>query len=68
VPKPLALWGIFSSLVLSGFSLAIIVFPSLWTVLGMTYMAPMGIYEVGIGLWLLIKGIRLPTVSNAGRP
>ncbi len=66
VPKALAAWGIFSSLVLSGFSLAIIVFPSLWTVLGMTYMAPMGIYEAGIGLWLLIKGIRAPTVSKEG--
>jgi hypothetical protein len=41
-----------------------IVFPGLW-VIGMSYMMPMGLYEVGLGFWLLIKGIRTPTVQQA---
>jgi len=63
VPKALAAWGIFSSLVLAAVTLAIIVFPSLAR-MGLTYMIPMGIYEVGLGLWLLIKGIREPLGSE----
>lgn len=58
VPRALAAWGIFSSLLLAIVTLAIMVFPS-WAALGLTYMMPMGIYEVGLGLWLLVKGIRL---------
>lgn len=59
VPKSIAVWGIFASLTLSAGALAIIVFPRLG-VMGMSYMAPMGIFEVGLGFWLLFKGIRLP--------
>jgi Domain of unknown function (DUF4386) len=59
VPKALAAWGIFSSMVLAIVTLAIMVFPGLGA-LGVTYMVPMGIYEVGLGLWLLIKGIQGP--------
>ena len=58
VPKAIAAWGIFSSLVLAGLTLIIIVLPGLGTTLGLTYMVPMFFYEVGLGLWLVIKGIR----------
>lgn len=60
IPRVLAAWGIFSSLVLSIVTLIIIVFPSLGSALGLTYMAPMFFYEVGLGLWLLIRGLREP--------
>jgi hypothetical protein len=60
VPKAMAAWGIFSSLLLAVGTLAIMVFPGLGAV-GLAYMMPMGIYEVGLGLWLLIKGIRAPS-------
>ena len=60
VPKVLAAWGIFASLVLALVTLGIMVFPAL-AALGLTYMVPMGIYEVGLGCWLLFKGI---TTSN----
>jgi hypothetical protein len=56
VPKTLAIFGIFSSLVLALVTLGIMVFPAL-AELGLTYMLPMGIYEVGLGFWLLLKGI-----------
>ena len=59
VPKALALLGIFGALLLAFGSLAIIVFPTLGRA-GMSYMMPMGIYEVVLGFWLLIKGIRAP--------
>jgi hypothetical protein len=58
IPRALAAWGIFSSLLLAVVTLAIIVFPSLAALLKLAYMAPMGIYEIGLGLWLLFKGIQ----------
>ena len=60
IPRSLAAWGIFSSLVLTVVTLVVMVFPTLGATLGLTYMLPMGIYEVGLGLWLLVKGIQAP--------
>jgi hypothetical protein len=57
IPRVLAGWGIFASLVMALMSLAIIVFPTL-SRLGLTYMMPMGLYEFGLGFWLLIRGIQ----------
>ena len=57
IPRVLAGWGIFASLVMTLMSLAIIIFPVL-SKLGLTYMMPMGLYEFGLGFWLLIKGIQ----------
>lgn len=59
VPRALAAWGIFASSVLAFGTLAIMLFPALGVV-GLTYMAPMFLFEVGLGLWLLIKGLRVP--------
>lgn len=64
VPRALAAWGIFSSLVLAIVTWTIIVFPSLGHVLGLGYMAPMFFYEVGLGLWLLVKGIHAPIAQR----
>jgi hypothetical protein len=64
VPKAFALLGIFASLLLVLGSLAIIVFPGLG-VIGMSYMMPMALYEVGLGFWLLIKGIKAPSSQHA---
>ncbi|HYK01193.1 MAG TPA: DUF4386 domain-containing protein [Thermoanaerobaculia bacterium] len=57
IPRPIAVWGIFASLVLTLGTLAIVIFPTLG-VIGLSYMAPMFFYEVGLGLWLLVKGLR----------
>jgi len=57
VPRALAAWGIFASLALAIVTLVIVVFPRAGDVMGLAYMAPMGLYEVGLGLWLLVKGI-----------
>ncbi|HWM23430.1 MAG TPA: DUF4386 domain-containing protein [Chthoniobacterales bacterium] len=61
IPRALALLGIFGSLLLAVMTLVTMVFPRVYEVLGMSYMMPMGLYEVGLGFWLLIKGIKAPT-------
>ena len=63
VPQALATFGIFSALLLALGTLTIILVPRLGAI-GMAYMMPMGLYEVGLGLWLLIKGLRSPVVLN----
>jgi hypothetical protein len=60
IPRALAAWGIGSSLVLAVVTLAVMVFPDLGEVTGLAYMAPMFVYEVGLGLWLVVRGIRAP--------
>jgi hypothetical protein len=59
IPRWLAILGIFGSLLLSIVTLSIMVFPDLGAI-GLSYMMPMGIYEVGLGLWLFVKGIQTP--------
>lgn len=63
IPRSLAVLGIVGSLMLTLGTLAILVFPSLGEVMGLAYMAPLGIYEVGVGLWLVVKGIQSPIVE-----
>jgi hypothetical protein len=63
IPRGLAAWGIFSSLVVAIVTLAIMVFPSLAAVVRPVYFAPIFIFEVTLGLWLLIKGIQAPIVE-----
>ncbi|MEO8431149.1 MAG: DUF4386 domain-containing protein [Acidobacteriota bacterium] len=58
VPRFIAAWGIFSSLLLSVGTLVILVFPAVGAAIGIAYMGPLGLYEVGLGLWLLVKGIQ----------
>jgi len=66
IPRVLAAWGIFAALVMALMSLALIVFPGL-AALGMSYMMPMGLYEFGLGFWLLIKGVQAKPSQAGGR-
>jgi hypothetical protein len=63
IPRVIAAWGMFASSVMAIVTLAIMVFPAL-SALGLTYMAPMGIYEFTLGFWLLVKGIRRDDATN----
>ena len=56
IPRLIAGWGLFASLLLSAGSLVVLVFPR---AASMAYMMPMGLYEVGLGIWLLAKGLEL---------
>jgi hypothetical protein len=67
IPRALAAWGIFSSLVVAIVTLAIMVFPSLAAVVIPVYFVPIFIFEVTLGIWL-VKGIRLVPVHDSTRP
>jgi hypothetical protein len=58
VPRPLAGLGIIASLLLALHPMVAIVLPGVrpyW----IAAMAPMFLYEVGIGLWFVFKGVEL---------
>jgi Domain of unknown function (DUF4386) len=63
IPRGLAAWGIFSSLVVAIVTLAIMVIPSLTDIVGLSYFGPIFIFEVALGFWLVVKGIRTPIVD-----
>jgi len=58
VPRAWGVLGVFASALLAAGALAFIVFPSLGTMLYPGYMVPMFFFEVGMGLWLLVRGLR----------
>lgn len=63
VPRVLAGWGVFASLVLALGSLAVILSRWFATNASMIYMLPMFFYEVPLGLWFLIRGVEVPPVE-----
>jgi hypothetical protein len=63
IPRALAAWGIFASLVVAVVASTVIVFPGLAAVVTPAYFAPIFVFEVILGLWLLAKGIRTPVVN-----
>ncbi len=60
VPKALAGLGVLAPLLLAVGSLTFVLLPTLWTLVFPAYMVPLFIFEVGMGLWLLVKGLRDP--------
>ena len=64
VPRALAWLGVASSLLLAACNLAAIVWPGVARVIGLAYMAPLGVFEIGMGLWLLFRGLRLPVAAS----
>jgi hypothetical protein len=57
VPRILAGWGVFASLLMATYALLSIVFPNTSKVLQLASYAPMGLYELILGPWLLLKGV-----------
>jgi hypothetical protein len=66
IPRALAALGVFGSMVLAIGSFSFIIFPKLadWAEPG--YFAPLGIFEVAMGFWLLFRGLRPSGSSSAG--
>ncbi|MBX9600070.1 MAG: DUF4386 domain-containing protein [Bryobacteraceae bacterium] len=58
VPRLFGVLGIVASLLLSGGSVAFIIEPSVQSLLYPWYMIPMFFFEVGLGLWLLSRGLQ----------
>jgi hypothetical protein len=61
IPRPLATWGVFASVLMLLVSLAMILFPDKARTLQYGW-GPMGIAEITTALWLMIVGIRPPPV------
>jgi len=64
VPRILAGWGVFSSLLLATYALSAIVFP-VPGALQLAPMLPMGIYEVTLDFWLLLRGAKITSSSTS---
>jgi uncharacterized protein DUF4386 len=60
IPRGLAAWGILSSLLMAMIIPTTMVLPDLTSVFGPAYWAPLFIFELILGVWLLVKGIRVP--------
>ena len=57
IPKPLAVWGLLASVWIEICSFTFVVFPELQKVISVGYYGgPIFLFELTIGLWLLIKG------------
>jgi hypothetical protein len=59
VPRALAGWGMFASPLLAVGALATLLSPWFADTLSMAAMVPMFFYEVPLGLWFLIKGVKV---------
>jgi Domain of unknown function (DUF4386) len=58
IPWALAGWGLFSSLLVAFSTIAIVIFPHFADIAFPACYVPIAIFEVTMGFWLLIKGIR----------
>ena len=63
IPRPLAAWGVFASVLMLIVSLAMILFPNNARALQFGW-GPMGIAELGTAFWLMIAGIREPATGE----
>jgi Domain of unknown function (DUF4386) len=64
IPRALAALGVFGSLLLAAGSFAIIIFPNLAKILSLGYMLPLGVFEITMGFWLLVKGLRPSAIAE----
>jgi hypothetical protein len=64
IPKVLAGWGVFSSLVLLTSQFAIVIFPEVEKIIIPACFAPIVIDEIALGFWLLIKGVNIPDMKS----
>ena len=59
IPRALAGWGVFASLLVGACTFAFIIFPELTKTVSIAYFAgPIFLFELAMGLWLPIKGLR----------
>lgn len=65
IPRALAGWGVFASLLVGACTFAFIIFPELAKTISVAYYAgPIFLFELAMGLWLPIRGLR-PAVRTA---
>ena len=64
IPKALAAWGIFSTLLLMISQVAIVVFPDVENIIIPACYGPIVIDEIALGFWLLFKGVNIPEMES----
>lgn len=64
IPKALAAWGIFASLLLLMSQFAIIIFPAVEKIIIPACYGPIVIDEIALGFWLLFKGANIPEMKS----
>jgi len=61
IPKALAGFGVFASVILATFTFAYVIFPEYAKIITVSYYGgPIFLFELAMGFWLLIKGIQEP--------
>jgi hypothetical protein len=67
IPRTLAAWGMIASVLMGASAFSFIVFPELTRVVGVeVYGAPIFLFELTMGFWLLARGLR-PSVAARDR-
>jgi len=65
IPRPLAVWGLIASAWVGICAYAFVVFPELTRVINVAYYGgPIFLFELTIGLWMVIKNIRTPALTT----
>ena len=67
IPRELAAWGVFSSLLLATCTVAFIIFPRFDDLADPACYMPIAIFELTMGFWLLIRGLRPSGMAEAGK-
>ena len=61
IPRALAAWGVVASFLMGGFAYAFIIVPEVAKLIPVeAYGGPIFLFELTMGFWLLLKGLRLP--------
>ena len=62
IPRALSAWGVFASFLMGAFAFAFIIVPELAKVVPVAiYGSPIFVFELTVGFWLLLKGLRSGT-------
>jgi hypothetical protein len=64
IPRALAAWGVFSSLLVAACCFAMIIFPDFANIAMPGCFVPIFIFELTMGFWLLLKGLRPSGVAE----
>lgn len=63
IPRVLAVWGIFSSVLLLISQFVIIIFPGMEKIIIPACYGPIALDEIALGFWLLFKGANIPKIE-----
>ena len=68
VPRALAAWGILASLFMGFCGFAYLVFPRFDAIVSVNwYEGPVALFELGISIWILARGLRPPAIMKTAQ-